>query len=153
MFACCSPFAYGTKKGTLQDKFYKPTFDQDPFEKVNFSLEHYLNRKGTHKMMIFIEKSLVFFATPKTGSTAYHQALGHKAEMFFSKSNQVKHRQPLRSSATPLNGWAVGIDTVRATICGATPIPLHTYLLTISPTHTCQNHNQIALTWDHRRYF
>ena len=100
MFACCSPFAYGTKKGTLQDKFYKPTFDQDPFEKVNFSLEHYLNRKGTHKMMIFIEKSLVFFATPKTGSTAYHQALGHKAEMFFSKSNQVKHITPKRFNET-----------------------------------------------------
>jgi hypothetical protein len=51
-------------------------------------------------MMIFIEKSLVFFATPKTGSTAFHQALGHKAEMFFSKTNQVKHISPRRFNET-----------------------------------------------------
>lgn len=51
-------------------------------------------------MMIFIEKSLVFFATPKTGSTAFHQALGHKAEMFFSKTNKVKHITPRRFNET-----------------------------------------------------
>jgi len=31
-----SYLGYGTKKRTLQDKFYIPTFDQDPFEKVKF---------------------------------------------------------------------------------------------------------------------
>jgi len=51
-------------------------------------------------MMIFIEKSLVFFATPKTGSTAFHQAMGHKAEMFFSKANAVKHISPTRFNKT-----------------------------------------------------
>jgi len=50
--------------------------------------------------MIFIEKSLVFFATPKTGSTAFHLAMGHKAEMFFSKTNAVKHISPTRFNKT-----------------------------------------------------
>jgi hypothetical protein len=47
-------------------------------------------------MMIFLEKGLVFFATPKTGSTAFHNALGSKADILFSKSPKVKHITPQR---------------------------------------------------------
>jgi hypothetical protein len=45
-------------------------------------------------MMIFIDKSLVFFATPKTGSTAFHQALGPKADMLFNNNPRAKHLSP-----------------------------------------------------------
>lgn len=47
-------------------------------------------------MMIFLEKGLIFFATPKTGSTAFHEVLGPKADISFSKSPKVKHITPKR---------------------------------------------------------
>lgn len=45
-------------------------------------------------MMIFIKKSLVFFATPKTGSTAFHRALSPKADMVFDNVPKIKHISP-----------------------------------------------------------
>jgi hypothetical protein len=51
-------------------------------------------------MMIFLEKGLIFFATPKTGSTAFHKALGSKADILFSKSPKVAHITPKRFDKT-----------------------------------------------------
>ena len=96
MFAYCSNFRYGTKKRTLQGKFYILTLDQDPFEKVKFSLELINNIESITKMMIFLNKGLVIFATPKTGSTAFHKALGSKADILFSQSPKVTHITPKR---------------------------------------------------------
>lgn len=47
-------------------------------------------------MMIFLNKGLIFFATPKTGSTAFHKGLGPKADILFSKSPKVTHIAPKR---------------------------------------------------------
>ena len=46
--------------------------------------------------MIFLDKGLIFFATPKTGSSAFHKALGSKADILFSKSPKVVHITPKR---------------------------------------------------------
>jgi hypothetical protein len=47
-------------------------------------------------MMIFLDKGLIFFSTPKTGSTAFRKALGPKADILFSKSPKVTHITPKR---------------------------------------------------------
>lgn len=51
-------------------------------------------------MMIFIQKSIVLFATPKTGSTSFHNALAAKAEICFAKTGFYKHISPRRFDQT-----------------------------------------------------
>ncbi|SFR04624.1 hypothetical protein [Poseidonocella sedimentorum] len=47
-------------------------------------------------MMIFFEARLVFFAVPKTGSTAYHAALSERADIIFRNRPGLKHTNTRR---------------------------------------------------------
>lgn len=42
-------------------------------------------------MMVFYKPKLVFLAMPKTGSTAYHTALGPQADMIITNPPELKH--------------------------------------------------------------
>lgn len=42
-------------------------------------------------MLVFADADLVLFAVPKTGSTAYHLALRHKADIVLSGRAAIKH--------------------------------------------------------------
>jgi hypothetical protein len=42
-------------------------------------------------MLVFIEKKLAFLAVPKTGSTAYHTALGPHADILVNNPPDLKH--------------------------------------------------------------
>ncbi|GLQ34415.1 gamma-glutamyl kinase [Amylibacter marinus] len=51
-------------------------------------------------MLIFLQKKLVLFATPKTGSTALHTALAGKSDILFKNAPAAKHISPQRYSKT-----------------------------------------------------
>lgn len=70
---------------------------------VKFWLENGNIIESSVKMMVFLDKSLVFFAVPKTASTAFHRALGSKANILFSNSPQMRHIRPkqFNSSIAP----------------------------------------------------
>lgn len=42
-------------------------------------------------MLLFVDAKLVFFSTPKTGSTAYHAILKRRADLAFSGKTKFKH--------------------------------------------------------------
>lgn len=47
-------------------------------------------------MMIFLDKKLTILATPKTGSTALHMALGPHSDLLFKNAPAAKHISPSR---------------------------------------------------------
>ena len=47
-------------------------------------------------MLVFISRNLIFFETPKTASSALHNALAPEADMVFTKDPKVRHFSPRR---------------------------------------------------------
>ena len=88
--------SYETKRRTLQDKFYIPTIEEDSFEKVKLYIKMQLTIERSANMMIFLQNKLTVLATPKTGSTALHMALGQYSDLLFRNAPAAKHISPFK---------------------------------------------------------